>query len=111
MPLLRFMTSDNADILSRIMRENQEIRSMIAANETIGHIDETANGYPRTIIDVELLSRCDQLVITGGSTYGFVAAMKSQRAAYYVNGRSNMTECKLHELGKPSLTDTGYAVF
>ena len=108
---LRFMTSDDAEILSRIMSENKATRSMMSANETIGNIEETLDGYPRTIIDIELLSRCDQLVFTGGSTYGFVAALKSQQAAYYVNGRSTMSECKLHELGKPSVTDKGGAVF
>ena len=105
------MTSDNESILKRIVAENRALRHVVVANETMGHVAATAAAYPRTIIDVELLTRCNQLVFTGGSTFGFVAAMKSQRAAYYVNGRSNMTECKLHELGKPSLTDTGYAVF
>ncbi len=97
--------------MKRIVAENHTKRNLVVANETLGHVVENFNAYPRTIIDVELLARCNQLVFTGGSTFGFVAAMKSQRAAYYINGRSNMTECKLHELGKPSLTDTGYAVF
>ena len=104
-----FMTSDKEHILNRLVAENKH--KAIVANETMGHVDERANAYPRAIIDVELLSRCNELVITGGSTFGFVASMKSLKKSYYVNGRSNMTTCRLHELSKPSLTDTGYAIF
>ena len=83
----------------------------IVTNETIGHVDRDVNAYPRTIIDIELLSRCDQLIMTGGSTFGFIAAMKSQRTPYYVNGRANMSACQLHEHANPSLNDRGLAVF
>ena len=83
----------------------------IVTNETIGHVDRDVNAYPRTIIDIELLSRCDQLIMTGGSTFGFIAAMKSQRTPYYVNGRANMKHCRLHEHSYPSHTLSQNAVF
>ncbi len=108
-----FMTSDNETILQRLVEEHAE--KTIVATEMIGHVDdmgrEKPDAYPRTIIDVELLSRCENIVITGGSTFGFVAAMKSFKKPYYVNGRSNMSKCQLHEHSKPSITDTGFAVF
>ena len=104
-----FMTSDKEHILNRLVAENKH--KAIVANETMGHVLENLNSYPRAIIDVELLSRCNELIITGGSTYGFVAAMKSLKKPYYVNGRSNMSTCRLHELSRPSHTDLGTPVF
>ncbi len=92
-----------------MISENKD--KVIVANETMGHVDENAIAYPRAIIDVELLSRCDKIVISGGSTFGFIAAMKSLKKSYYVNGRRNMSTCKLQELSTPSLTDTGFAIF
>ena len=104
-----FMTSDNELILNRLLTKNKH--KAIVANETMGHVEENPNSYPRAIIDVELLSRCNELIITGGSTYGFVAAMKSLKKAYYINGRLNMSTCRLHELSRPSHTDLGTPVF
>ena len=57
--------------------------------------NETLVDHAETIMaDIELLSRCDELIVTGGSTFGFVAAMITGRMPLYVNGRANMTECK-----------------
>ena len=103
------MTSDDEDILKSVLAEHGS--KVIVANETIRHVERDVNAYPRTIIDIELLSRCDQLIMTGGSTFGFIAAMKSQRTPYYVNGRANMSACQLHEHANPSLNDRGLAVF
>ncbi len=84
---------------------------MIAGNGTLGHIVNNPDAYFRTILDVELLSRCDELIISGGSTFGFVAAMKRKKDPYFVNGNKNMSECLRHELAKPSVTNLNYAVF
>ena len=60
----------------------------------VGPLIENNKGYDRTIIDSELLSRTDTLVITGGSTFGFVAAMKHKELGYFVNGKGSMNDCK-----------------
>ena len=53
-------------------------------------------------MDVELFSKCDEMIISGASTYGFVAAMKSLRMPYYVNGIGfKMKKCAKMSLGKP----------
>ena len=52
------------------------------------------DGWERAILDNELLSQCDEIVTTGGSTFGFVAAMRAIQMPFYVNGRANMTKCK-----------------
>ena len=55
----------------------------------------------KIVIDNELLVRCNELIVTGGSTFGFLAAMKSGRLPYYLNGRMNMTACKRVQLADP----------
>ena len=64
-------------------------------------------GYEKAIIDVELLSRCDELIITGGSTFGFIAGMKSLKMPYYVNGFDNdMKSCRRNSLGFRNFSKT-----
>jgi hypothetical protein len=53
----------------------------------------TNEGYERVIIDNELLSKCDELVITGGSTFGAVAAMRAGRMPLYLNVELNNPNC------------------
>ena len=55
--------------------------------------------YEKTILDNELLSRCDEMIITGGSTFGFLAAIKSQRMPYHVN--IGMHKCQRAQLSRP----------
>ena len=56
----------------------------------------------RAIVDVELLSKCNEMIITGASTYGMVAAMKSLRMPLYVNGNGfDMKKCARLNLGTP----------
>ena len=50
---------------------------IVTGSGTMDHIVHDSKAYKRAILDVELLAKCDELVITGGSTYGFVSAMKS----------------------------------
>ena len=66
------------------------------------------------IYDIELLSRCDELIVTGGSTFGFMAAMKMQKMPLYVNGRANMTQCRravFHSLPHTYSNDYIYSSF
>jgi hypothetical protein len=50
-------------------------------------------GFERAVLDNELLSRCDELVVTRESTFGFVAAVRSGRLpSYYKSGFVN-TKC------------------
>jgi hypothetical protein len=80
---------------------------LFTVNGTITHINDDPNGYEKAIIDVELLSRCDEIIMTGGSTFGFVAAMKNMKLPYFVNGKdSNMTTCLRHSLAYPGLSKT-----
>jgi hypothetical protein len=77
------------------------------ANGTITHVFDNPDGYEKAIIDIELLSRCDEIIITGGSTYGFVASMKNKKLPFFINGKEkNMKRCLRHSLGYPNLSKT-----
>ena len=72
-----FVTTDSQALLDELRVTYGH--KMIMVNGTIGHVYESPDVhlvYEKTILDNELLSLCDEIVITGGSTYGFVAAMK-----------------------------------
>jgi hypothetical protein len=98
-----FVTSDSNEIIQQILASNYK-EKLITTNETIGHIEKGKNFYERTILDNELLSKCDEIIITGGSTFGFIASMKRLKLPYYVNGQRNMKKCRKTELSEPPLT-------
>jgi hypothetical protein len=63
----------------------------------------------KAMLDIELLSLCDEMVLTGGSTFGFLSAIKALRLPYYVNGTNwcgerckRMTGCEKMTLGRTS---------
>jgi hypothetical protein len=67
--------------------------------------------YGTTILDNELMSKSDFLVISGGSTFGFVAAMRKKQLPFYINGKKNQKKCSKMKLSEPSITKSGFAVF
>jgi hypothetical protein len=62
-------------------------------------------------MDVELLSKCDEIIVTGGSTFGFIAAIKARKMPFYVNGNSSMEYCEQMKLNRPSFRYENIAVF
>ena len=67
--------------------------------------------YGTTILDNELMSKSDFLVISGGSTFGFVAAIRKKQLPFYINGNKNQKKCSKMKLSEPSITKSGFAVF
>ena len=86
-----FVASDEAKILERLAGEYPD--KIILSSGKLGHVNFDHTAYPRTIIDVELLSKCNELIITGGSTFGFVAALKSLKLPYLVYKNWNNSFC------------------
>ena len=66
----------------------------------IGHIVSQATSYERTIIDTILLSKCDVLIITESSTFGFLASMMSGRLNYVTNGHE---KCRQITMSRPGM--------
>ena len=79
-----FIASDSETQLDKIVKLYPG--KVLTANGSISHI-QNPDGYQRAIIDVELLSRCNEILMTGGSTFAFVGAMKSLRLPYNIDGQ------------------------
>ena len=96
---------------------NEFIKSQRYANKIIHGIKviprEIYHGITEALWDVEMLSRCDQLICTGGSTYGFLSAMKNRhfRFPYFINGRLGMKECEIFTFAKPPTNADRYETF
>jgi hypothetical protein len=85
-------------------------KTIFTSNGTAGH--GIGNGdYQQTIkafLDIELLSLCDEIIQTSGSTFGFISAIKAQKLPYYVNGTAgcgdrckDMKGCEKMTLARP----------
>ena len=96
-----FISTDSTSLFDSLLGEYES--RMIATNGTIGHIysrsKQLSDIYSRTIVDNELLAKCDDIIITGGSTYGFVSAIKAMRMPYYVS--VGMHKCMRANLSSP----------
>jgi hypothetical protein len=103
-PTRWFVSVDDSSLLKAIRdRHNTKVVFATITNGSLGHIGETDADkrdavYMKTIIDNELLSKCDEMVITGGSTFGFIAAMRTKRLPYSVNnGGDKCTRTSLND--------------
>ena len=108
-PVKWYISSDSEDLLKKIVALYPE--KTLAGNGSILHVNSNSHGYYRALIDVDLLSRCDELIYTGGSTFGFVSAMKSFKVPYFVDGKSKSMKCSRTMLGTSSQLPTGEGVF
>ncbi|CAF0954740.1 unnamed protein product [Brachionus calyciflorus] len=80
-----FITADKERVFD-ILKNNSGI--LIKGEGLLGHIFyDNENSYSRSIMDNELLARSDEMIISGGSTFGFVSAMRKHLLPYYVEGR------------------------
>ncbi len=79
-----FIASDSEKYLKKLT--NLYPDKILTASGPISHI-QNPDGYQRAIIDVELLSKCDEILMTGGSTFAFMGAMKSLRLPYNIDGQ------------------------
>lgn len=68
----------------------------------IKHVANDANGYERALLDIEILSRTDEMILTGGSSFGFVAALKAQKRPWVVEGLRAAKECELFQFYAPA---------
>ena len=76
-----------------------------------GTISANKDKFRLAVIDVELLSKCDEVIVTSGSTFGWLAAMKMLKMPFYVNGRSSMEKCLRTDLSHPPVNPFNRAVF
>ena len=62
-----YLSSDSSNVLDRLKKIYQN--KIILGTGRMGHVESDSNAYPRAILDIELLSRCNELIMTGGSTF------------------------------------------
>jgi hypothetical protein len=104
-----FISTDNIKNLEKIKEMYPD--KVIHANGTINHVHYSSAGYFRALLDLELLSRVDELVITGGSTFGFISVLIRGKYPYNVNGRHNMSTCELFNFKELPHTPLHAAIF
>jgi hypothetical protein len=54
------------------------------------HVSFQKNGskaMKKALLDIELLSLCDEIITTAGSTFSFISVLKQQRLPYVVEGQ------------------------
>ena len=92
-----FIATDSDKIRSTIFGSYGE--KSFTTNGTVGHSGwGSTEQFKKAVLDIELLSRCDEIIVTGASTFGWTAAMKSLKLPYYLTGFS-MNTCLRADLG------------
>jgi len=106
-----FIASDSQVEINEILKIYPN-KTFTTNQYALGHIVSSRNAFHRTILDVELLSLCNELIVTGGSTFGWVAAMKSLKLPLYINGQNRSEKCLRSSLSEPPSGGKGpYASF
>lgn len=109
-----FFTSDLSENFHEQILQKLKIiysKPIISESGPMGHIGSSDEYYERAIVDVELLSRCNEIIITGGSTFGFIASLVSQKRSFYIEGNSNGRNCRQLEFSYPPRNHKNDAVF
>ena len=104
-----FISTDRKDRIQNLIR--QYGNKMLVGNGKIGHVAFAGGTYERTLLDIELLRYSNVTVLTGGSTFGFIGSLKSQKIPYFVEGRRSSNECKLLDFHAPARRPAGFSVF
>ena len=104
-----FIASDRESNALKILNDYPD--KTFITKGSLSHIEYSTNGLMRTILDNQLLSMCNEIVVTGGSTFGWVAAMKMQKLPFYINGFTDMRNCLRATLSDPPRIPSGYSTF
>ena len=98
-----FILSDDENLIKNLKQKYND--KIIIAKGTIGHVETNSNSYERAILDNELLSKCNDIILTRYSTFGFVASMKFH--SYYSNNKDK-NKMPFYSPGAIKSTDDNY---
>ncbi|CAF0886271.1 unnamed protein product [Brachionus calyciflorus] len=87
-----FVTSDANYVFKKFKQVYGE--KIIEGVGKLGHVLYNQQAYFRTILDNELLARSNEIIITGGSTYGFMASIRKGQLPYYIDGIHGNIPCR-----------------
>jgi hypothetical protein len=106
-----FIASDSQNEINNLLKINSN-KTFTTNQYSLGHIAHDKQSFYRAMLDVELLSLCNEIIVTGGSTFGWVAAMKSLKLPLFINGQNRMDKCLRSKLSEPPSGGKGpYASF
>jgi hypothetical protein len=89
-----FVSTDKLAVLAEQIKTNYTDKVVQAAGK-IGHVIFDTDAYERALLDIELLSQCDEVIITGGSSFGFMSSLKNQKKPYFIEVKHLIGECKM----------------
>lgn len=104
-----FLTSDSGKALKKITKIYPN--KTIIGKGAIGHILWNKNAYFRTVMDSELLAKSDEIIITGGSTFGFVSSIRKGKLPFYIDGIDSNYPCKRMNFSHLPRSKYGSAIF
>ena len=104
-----FISTDQDTYIEDLFKRYSD--KILRGEGKIGHIAIESDAYERAILDIELLSYCNETILTGGSTFGFIGSLKNQKIPYFVEGRRSFNGCKLLDFNAPARTPIGYSIF
>ena len=106
LPVKWFIIIDNLDWLDLLRAKYPD--------KIIFYRDRSLDHGLTILVDIELMSRCDEIILTGSSTFGMIAGFKSMKMPYYVNAKEGgigSEQCKRMDLAHPPVRDTWIASF
>ena len=108
----KWFIATDSDQIRKFLFENYKEKAF-TSNGTLAHTSLGAeDGFRRAVLDVELLSRCNEIIVTSGSTFGWLAAMKMLKMPYVISGSRDMImKCTRMDLRHPSTNPHGSTSF
>lgn len=104
-----FVTSDSENAV-RKLRKFYPTKVVIGLGK-MGHIRFKKEAYFRTVMDSELLAKSDEIIISGGSTYGFVSAVRKGSLPFYIDGVDFNFPCRRMNFSHLPRSKSGAAIF
>lgn len=109
LPVKWYLSSDSWKAIGMLKTKFEE--RIVLGKGNLGHTTHFPDTYTRTILDNELLSKCNEIIVTGGSSFGFVAALKTGRLPFFIEGRRKKSPAASNQTTQNSpdnlLDDTG----
>lgn len=107
-----FVVTDKPEFIDRFADKFGD--NTVISTADYGHFGFSTwdpDAYQRVVLDLEVLARCDEMILTGGSTFGFMAAIKKQYSPYIVEGLRNSQKCDKFTFHHPGRTQNGHGIF
>jgi hypothetical protein len=108
----KWLIATDSNPIRKFLFENYKEKSFIS-NGPQYFLDHssvgTLEGFRRAVMDIELLSNCDEIIVTSGSSFGWLAAMKMLKLPYFIRRSSEtITKCMRTDLRRLPVNPYGH---